>query len=298
MRRKLLCGLAAFFVATVSEAQPVPARDLWEFPLGALLEPAALASEPGAGLWNPAAGMISDSVRWRFGVASLARLAADQSIGGQLLSISRRTPGGATLGFSFARSSVDGITRTDADPQSIGSVIYSGTLASVTASRELIPHVSGGVAARLRRGQADQEIRHALAADLGIIVHDIPLLNSRIALSSFLWRPGREIEDRPAFVAAVDARVWGVELNEIRAGYSQVSVNRGAREDGPFASFRSNLLEARASWFRTRAAGQTVSRVRTGVALHYASFVVGVAREEGASSLGPLYQFTLSSVLR
>ena len=298
MRRKLLCGLAAFCIATVLEAQPVPARDLWEFPLGALLEPAALASEPGAGLWNPAAGLIADSVRWRFGVASLARLAADQSIAGQLVSLSRRTPGGATLGFSIARSSVDGITRTDADPQSIGTVTYSGMLASVTASRELLPHVSAGVAARLRRGQADQEIGHALAADLGVIVHDIPWLDSRVALSSFLWRPGREIDDRPAFVAAVDARVWGVKLNEIRMGYSQLSVNRGARESGPFASVRANLLEARASLLRTRYSGQTVSRVRTGIALHYSSFVVGVAREEGASSLGPLYQFTLSSVLR
>ena len=68
----LLCGFAVLVCAGSVSAQPVPARDLWEFPLGAILEPAALASEPGAGLWNPAGTALRPSERMRFGVASLS----------------------------------------------------------------------------------------------------------------------------------------------------------------------------------------------------------------------------------
>lgn len=298
MRRKLLCGLAACLSASFAEAQPVPARDLWEFPLGAVLEPAALASEPGAGLWNPASMAIPRGDRWRFGVASLARLAADQSTDGQLLSVARRSNDGLTLGFSIARSSVGDITRTDADPQSIGTVEYSTLLISATAARELLPHLTAGIAARLREGRADRETGHAIAADIGLVLHDLPFRNARVALSSFLWRPGREIDDRPAFIAAADARVYGEGTREVRLGYSHNGVNRGAKERGAFLGARLDRLEARAAYLRTIAAGRSLGRIRSGVALHYARYVVGIAREEGVSGLGPLYQFTLSSVVK
>jgi hypothetical protein len=298
MRRELLCGLAALFCASRLRAQPVPARDLWEFPLGAVLEPAALAREPGAGLWNPAAIAIDSTIRWRFGVASLARTAADQSIDGQLLSAARRRKDGTTFGMSVARSAVGGITRTDADPQSIGSVTYASLLLSAIAARDLTSHVTGGIAVRLREGRADRDVRHAVAADLGIVVHDLPWRDARIALSSFLWRPGREVDDRPAFVAAGDLRVTGSGTRDLRLGYSHNAVNRGAHERGLFAGARLDRLEVRAAYLRTTAAGRTLGRFRSGLALHYARYVVGIAREEGASDLGPLYQFTLSSILK
>lgn len=298
MRRKLLCGLAALLSASFAEAQPVPARDLWEFPLGAVLEPAALASEPGAGLWNPAAMALPAGDRWRFGVASLSRLASDQSVDGQLLSVARRNADGLTLGFSIARSSVGDIIRTDADPQSLGTVPYSTLLLSASAARELLPHLTVGIAARVREGRADRETAHATAADVGVLVHDLPVLNARFAVSSFLWRPGREIDDRPAFIAAGDARVLGEGIRELRVGYSHNGVNRGAKERGPFVGARLDRLEARAAYLRTLAAGRSVGRIRSGVALHYARYVVGIAREEGVSGLGPLYQFTLSSVVK
>jgi hypothetical protein len=298
MRRELLCGLAALFCASRVRAQPVPARDLWEFPLGAVLEPAALAREPGAGLWNPAAIAIDSAIRWRFGVASLARTAADQSIDGQLLSAAWRRKDGTTFGMSVARSAVGGITRTDADPQSIGSVTYASLLLSAIAARDLTSHVTGGIAVRLREGRADRDVRHAVAADLGIVVHDLPWRDARIALSSFLWRPGREVDDRPAFVAAGDLRVAGSGTRDLRLGYSHNAVNRGAHERGPFVGARLDRLEVRAAYLRTTAAGRTVGRFRSGLALHYARYVVGIAREEGASDLGPLYQFTLSSILK
>ena len=297
MRRKFLCGLVASLSAVPLAAQSVPARDLWEFPLGAVLEPAALATEPGGGLWNPASSHIRGPERWRVGVASLGT-AASQSVDGQLVAANLRRTDGMTVGLSIARTSVASILRTETDPTSLGDVPYSSMLFSLTAAREVLPHVIAGVSARFREGRADRFVRNAIAADLGVIVHSLPVLDARLAVSSFLWRPGREIEDRPAIVAAGDVRVMGVTDRETRLGYSFNGVNRGAKELGPFVAWRFDRVDLRAAYLRTTASGRTVSRVRSGVALHYAQFVVGVAREEGTTGLGPLYQFTLSSLLR
>lgn len=297
MRRKFLCGLVAFAWATPLTAQSVPARDLWEFPLGAVLEPAALASEPGGGLWNPASSHVRGAARWRVGVASLAT-AADQSVDGQLAAANFRRRDGTTVGVSVARTSVASILRTESDPSTLGEVPYSSLLLSLTASRDLLPHLTAGVSARFREGRADRLVDHAIAADVGIILHSLPVRDARIAVSSFLWRPGREIDDRPAFVAAADARLMGVTDRETRLGYSFNGVNRGAKEQGPFVAWRFDRVDLRGAYLRTTASGRTVSRIRSGVALHYARFVVGVAREEGATGLGPLYQFTLSSLLQ
>jgi len=298
MCRMLIGGIAAFCWAYGLGAQPVPARDLWEFPLGAVLEPAALAAEPGAGLWNPAVTTLRPGERIRLGVASLST-GAQQGVDGQLLSASYRRASGTTWGLSVARSSVAGLVRTDSDPQSIGDISYASLLVSATAARTLVPHVTAGVAMRWREGRADREVNSAIAADLGVIVHDLPWRNTRVALSSFLWRPGREVDDRPAFVAAIDARVVGDSaLRELRLGMSQNNVNRGASERGPFISGRLDRLEARAAIVRTSAGAGTVTRIRSGLAVYYARYVVGVAREEGISGLGPVYQFTLSSILK
>lgn len=297
MRRKFLCGLAAFVWAPLLAAQSVPARDLWEFPLGALLEPAALASEPGGGLWNPASAHMHRDDRWRLGVASLLSSTDYQSVDGQLLSASYRRASGVTLGFSIASTSVGSILRTDSDPQTLGEVPYSSLMFSALAARELLPHVTAGVALRYREGRADQLVDHALAADLGVVVHSLPVRDARFAISSFLWRPGREVQDRPAMVAAADLRVMGVTDRETRLGFSYNGVNRGAKELGPFLAWRFDRVDLRGAYLRTTASGRSVSRIRSGVALHYARYVVGVAREEGAVGLGPLYQFTLSSLI-
>ncbi|MBL0172486.1 MAG: hypothetical protein IPP90_17590 [Gemmatimonadaceae bacterium] len=297
MRRKFLCGLAAFGWASGLSAQSVPARDLWEFPLGAVLEPAALASEPGGGLWNPASIHLAKTERWRVGVASLAPT-SDQGVEGRLLSVNVRRPGGTTIGFSVAQTSVASIVRTETDPQALGDVPYSSLLLSLSAARDLLPHVTVGAAFRYREGRADQRTDNALAADLGVLVHSLPVRDARIALSSFLWRPGREIDDRPAVVMAADARVMGEAGRETRVGYSYNAVNRGAKEHGPYVAWRFDRVDLRGAYLRTIASGRSVSRIRSGVALHYARYVVGVAREEGTTGLGPLYQFTLSSLLR
>jgi len=299
MRRMLICGLAAFGWATTGlRAQPVPARDLWVFPLGAIFEPPALASEPGAGLWNPATSALSTGDRFRFGVASLTTGTA-QGVDGQLLSVAWRRSTGATVALSVARSAVGGLVRTDSDPQSLGNIPYYSSLVSLSAARSLLPKLTAGLAVRWRNGRADQLTRDAVAADLGILLHDLPWRDSRVALSSFLWRPGREVEDRPAVLAAADFRLAGTSRSrEARLGYTESAVNRGARERGPYASARWDRVEGRAALVRATAGAGAATRFRSGLALYYARYAIGVAREEGISGLGPVYQFTLSSVIK
>ena len=297
MRRKFLCGLAASLGAASLEAQSVPARDLWEFPLGAILQPAALSTEPAGGLWNPAAHGLKTGERIRLGVTSLSA-SSDQGVGGQMLGIIFRQRDNRTFGISVARSAIEGVVRTDFDPQAIGEVPYSSLIVSATATRQVLPNIDVGLGIRWREGRVDEEVRHALAADLGLVATHLPLRDARIGVSSFLWRPGREIEDRPSVLVAVDASVYAKGTNEFRAGYSYHAVNRGAREYGPYMLTRLDRFEANVAVLAITSFGRRVNRIRSGVALRYASYLVGVGREEGISGLGPLYQFTLSSTVR
>jgi hypothetical protein len=297
MRRKFLCGLAASLGAASLEAQTVPARDLWEFPLGAILQPAALSADPAGGLWNPAAHGIKQGERIRLGATSLSA-ASDQGVGGQMLGINVRRDDGRTFGLSVARSAIEGVVRTDFDPQATGEVPYSSLIVSATATRVVLPHVELGLALRWREGRVDEEVRHALAADLGVIATNLPFRDARIGISSFLWRPGREIEDRPSVVAAADVSIYTRGTNAFRLGYSYNAVNRGSREYGPYVLSQLERLEANIGVLATSVSGRRVSRIRSGLALRYASYLVGVGREEGVSGLGPLYQFTLSSTIR
>jgi len=295
----LAAGMA--LVATVSTpaaAQPVPARDLWTFPLGAVLEPAALAGGAGAALWNPAALALPPAERMRFSVAALATGAA-QGVEGQAMAAAFRRPSGTTVSVSVARSALASLVRTETDPQALGEVPYASLLGSVAVARTLVPHVTGGVAVRWREGRADREVQQAIAADVGLVADFPHWRGTRLAVSSFLWRPGREVDDRPAVVGAVETRVAATGADgELRAGFARQGVVRGVVEQGPFLAARISVLEVRAALLRSRDAGRTLQRVRSGVAVHYARYEVGVAREEGAVGLGPLYQFTLSSVIR
>jgi hypothetical protein len=298
MRRMLICGLAALGWAPGLAAQAVPARDLWELPLGAVYEPPALAVEPGAGLWNPATVQLARGDRFRLGVAALPA-GAVQSVDGQLVSGSWRRNSGTTIGLSIARAAVSGLVRTDSDPQTVGDIPYSSTLVSFVAARDILPHVSAGIGVRWRSGRADVSSRDAIAADLGLLASDLPWRHARIGISSFLWRPGREVDDRPAVLTAADVRLLGSSrTREARLGYSQDWVNRGAREGGPFASARFDRVEGRVGYLRAIAGARASNRIRSGLMLYYAAYAVGIAREEGVAGLGPVYQFSLSSTIR
>lgn len=304
MRRKLLCGLATALVqcctAHAAAAQPVPARDLWDFPLGAVGAPAALSAEAGVGLWNPAMLTLPDSMRWRAGVASLST-GVDQGVEAQLVGLSLRRASGVFVGASVARAAVSGLVRTDTDPQSLGTLRYESWLSSVTVARPVTPWLTVGASARWRLGHAEQDVRSALAADLGLVARHHPWRDLRLAVGTFLWRPGREAEDRPLVTAAMDLRVAGSgPLAEARFGLAAQEPMRGPEsrntgELGPFASARLGPLEARAAVPALRGADERLSRARFSVALHLARFVVGIGREDSAVGLGPLYQFSFSA---
>ncbi|MEP6763387.1 MAG: hypothetical protein ABJB66_03700 [Gemmatimonadaceae bacterium] len=300
MRRKPLCvlavGFCALFASNTLAAQPIPARDLWQFPLGAVLEPAAFATEAGTGLWNPASMAMQPGMRFRFGVA---KLSATQGVDGYLLGAAWRSPSGTSYGLSLARAGVDGLVRTEGDPTSAGTIAYSTTLISATIARQIVPHVTMGMSARYRDGRTDQEDGSAIAGDVGVVIDSLPWHSIRFAASSFLWRPGREHDDQPVFLSSIDGRVLPQETGpNIRLGYQRNVVKSGLVEHGPFASARVDLLEVRGAYVMTRVYGHSNTRLRSGIALHFARYAVGLGREEGVSGLGPLYQFTLSSFVK
>ncbi|MEP6833647.1 MAG: hypothetical protein ABJB74_09640 [Gemmatimonas sp.] len=298
MRRKFLCGLAAALWGPVLVAQPVPARDLWQFPLGAVLEPAVFASEAGTGHWNPANVAMSAESRLRLGVAWLPA-SSSQGIDGQLAGVAWRRPSGTTIGISVARSAVNGLVQTDNDPTAIGTINYNTMMVSAIAARHVIPHLTIGVAARYREGRAEDLVRSAIAGDLGVVLDSLGKHQIRVAMSSFLWRPGQERDDRPIFLAGVDARLWTrPSLPEVRLGYTRNAASGGAREQGPFMSARTGPLELHAALVITNSYGVRDFRARTGLALHFARYAVGIGREEGVGGLEPLYQFTLSSLVK
>ncbi len=299
MRRKFLCGLAAWLGGVSLQAQSVPARDLWEFPLGIILQPAALTADPAGGLWNPAVNGLLKGQQIRVGVVSLSA-PSDIGVEGLAVGAAYRRDDNRVFSVSIARNAIGGIVRTEFDPQVVGEIPYSSLMLTAGASAELLPNVRFGAALRWREGRMDTETRHALAADVGIQAEVPSFRKLRIGVSSFLWRPGREIDDRPSFLAAADAVLLSyTDLASLRAGYSLNAVNRGSREQGPYAQVQLDRLEASVSYvtMRTNNSFQNY-RIRSGIAMRYAKYLVGVGREEGVSGLGPMYQFTLSSVLR
>jgi len=304
MRRKLLCGLAtgwaALLGAASAAAQPVPARDLWDFPLGAVGSPAALAAEGGVSLWNPAMMALPEGMRWRAGVASLST-GAEQGVEGQLLGLTVQRPSRLSIGVSLARAAVSDLVRTETDPQSLGSLSYQTIVGSVTVARPLSDWLTVGAAARFRQGRAERDVRGAVAADLGLVLRRDAWRDARLAVSTFLWRPGREVEDRPLLSLASDVRVVGSgPEREARLGLAYQGATRGqrdrtTREFGPFVSGRLGPLEARASVPTVRTADVRLTHTRFSLSLHLARFAVGIGREDANVGLGPMYQFTFSS---
>ncbi|MEP6780251.1 MAG: hypothetical protein ABJC26_10200 [Gemmatimonadaceae bacterium] len=261
-----------------------------------MLEPAAIAAEAGTGIWNPASMAMPPGMRFRFGVA---KLSATQGVDGYLLGGAWRSSTGTSYGLSLARAGVDGLVRTEGDPTSVGTIAYSTTLISASVARQVVPHVTMGMAARYRDGRTDQEDGSAIAGDVGILIDSLPWHSIRVAASSFLWRPGRERDDQPVFLSSIDARLLPHETGpNVRLGYQRNVVKAGSVEHGPFASVQVELLEVRGAYVMTRVFGHANSRLRTGIALHYARYSVGIGREEGVSGLAPLYQFTLSSSVK
>lgn len=280
-------------------AQRVAGRELLRFPLGTLDRGAALGSGLGDGLGNPASIAGDDTLGLHVGIAAL-QTSSQQGVTVQLGAVATRLPRGVFLSASFARAAVADLVRTETDPQSLGGEIPYGTqlYSLALAGRPVGPlHLGGAV--RYRHGFLDEDSRGEFGVDVGLLLAPLPVRDLRIGVATFLWRPGRDLEQHTALNVAADARVAGSDpRRELRAGYASSAIADGPREEFVYAHARHGIWEGRAGAARDIVHGRHAWRSRLGLTVHVAPYAVGVAREENGAGLEAIYQFTLSARLR
>ncbi|HET7456218.1 MAG TPA: hypothetical protein VFJ74_01100 [Gemmatimonadaceae bacterium] len=285
---------------SVLEAQRVPGRDLFEFPIGAMAEPPALAQQSGVAFWNPAAAAVPPGQRVRLGIAALAT-PADQSVSAQLVGVAVQLPNFVTAALSVARAGVGDLVRTESDPQSLGTLNYSSSIYSAIVARRSPAHVVSGLAVRYRTGELDGLRRGAVGLDGGVLVDSLlGRRDVRLAASSFLWRPANQADERATMSLAADARLGGDGAQrETRAGYGFSLTEGGAREHYGVGTARYGPWVGRVGLARATTFSESNWRLRLGVGVYYARYVVGVARESGGEAgLPAIYQFSLSSSIK
>ena len=297
MRRFIFALFAIVPVTASSQAAAIPGRDLLTFPIGLTAEAPALAAQLGSGLWNPATTLLADGNRWRIAAASLST-PADVALSAQLAAMALIWKG-TTIGVSLLHASIGNLLRTETDPQSFGDEVRYGTvMLSASVARRLSPNLSLGVAYRSRTGSLDNVSRTASSVDVGVIFDHLTAFDMTIGASTFLAGAKPDVEHTSLLLAA-DLRLIGKDTAKtVRAGYSVQSANGLMTENFAYATARYGIWEARGGPVRTEIFGGANTRLRLGLAVHYAGYIVGVAREESAGGLAPTYQFSLSTLLR
>jgi hypothetical protein len=282
----------------LAQARAIPGRDLLEFPIALTAEAPALGTQAGTGLWNPATAILPPGARWRLAAASMSA-PADVAVSAQAGTVAGLWRG-TTIGATVVRAAVAGLSRTEFDPQSIGDDIeYSTIVVSAFAARRLNPHLAAGVALRRRTGRLDDVSRSGFALDAGLLAEHLTRLDARIGASTFLFAPGGFARERPSYSLGTDVRVIGPDsAHTLRGGYAAQLTPGLSSVHFLFADGRWGRWEVRGGPARTEIYGAGNWRLRVGVAIHHAGYVVGVAREESANGLAATYQFALSSVLR
>ena len=294
MCRIMFAAVAAAAAMSPLRAQQVPGRQLFDFPLGTLAEAPALASAAGGGFWNPATIALHGTDRFLFSVAAL-NSPIDQGVSAELGTAAYQMRSGITAGVSVAVSGVGELPRTDTDPQSIGdaipfnSTIVSGILAAERGAATF------GVALRRRSGRADRTYGRATSVDVGARVERPFGLPLRAALSSFLLSPSRRLE-RASAVGAVEG-LLPLSMSDLRVGLSYQQDEGGGNESYVYAAGEAGQLDLRGGFARQTSYGSSTTRLRLGVGVHYAHYLVGVAREDGSAGLSASYQFVLKTVI-
>ena len=275
-------------------AQRVPGRDLYQFPLGALAEPASLASSAGGGFWNPATLALPDSLRVLLSATAL-NSPIEQAVSAQLGTVSYRFRRGLTAGLQLSQAAVGDLLRTDTDPQSIGGEIpYRSTIVSaVVAARRRGGSV--GVALRSRSASVDESNGRATSLDVGGTIERPFGLPVRAAASTFLQSLDGK-GDRVSVLGAAEALLPG--RADLRLGVAAQRDRGSGSETFLYGSGRAGILELRGGFARQSGFGSSTTRLRLGLGLRYARYLVGVAREEGTAGLGSTYQFMLTTVFR
>ena len=295
MCRLTFAAIAAAVALSPLQAQQVPGRDLFTFPLGTLAEAPALATAAGGGFWNPATIALHQGARALFSAAALES-PIEQGVSAQIGTIAYQLRPGITAGFSYAESDVSDILRTDTDPQSIGDQIpYSSMILSGIVAAERGP-ATVGVALRRRWGTVDLIRGRATSIDVGATLDRPAGLPIRAALSSFLLSPSRNLE-RASAVGAVEGYLPRSLGTDTRAGVSYQHDEGGGGESFVYASGRASFVDLRGGFARQTSFGSTTTRMRLGIGVRYAHYLVGIAREDGTAGLGASYQFLLATVI-
>ena len=288
-------ALSALVASRPLLAQQVPGRDLYQFPLGTLAEPAALATAAGGGFWNPATLAFGDTTRLLLSVTALDS-PIDQAVSAQLATVAYRLGESLTGGVQFAQASVGDLLRTDTDPQSIGGEIpYRSTIVSAVAALRR-RSATVGLALRRRTGNVDDVTAHATSLDVGGSIERPFKLPIRLAGSTFLQSVNGK-SDRVSLLGAAEGLI-PLRRADIRAGVAAQHDRGAGSETFFYASGRLPYFEMRGGVARQTTFGLTTTRLRLGLGLRYARYLVGVAREEGTAGLGSTYQFMLTTVFR
>ena len=301
MSRFTFAAFASVVLSAPAAAQKVPARDLFEFPLGLLADAPALSTRMTASLWNPASRAADSSERAEIGLAGLT---TPQNLGVQLGMIGGeyRIRRGFSAAVSFAQASVNDIIRTETDPQSIGGEIpYATSLLSaglaLTNRKAAFGTWSAGIAARYRWATVDGDHGGAFSLDEGITVDRILGTPLRGAASTFLLSPVTR-DEAPTFMTAVDAPVYRRDSSAtVRLGYSLSATQSRGREDYVFTSIDHRWFNFTGGFDWSSAFGDQDRRLRLGLGLRYTSYVVAIGREEGAAGFGANYQFLVTRTI-
>lgn len=288
-------ALSALIVARPILAQQVPGRDLYQFPLGTLAEPAALAAAAGGGFWNPATLALGDTTQLLLSATAL-NSPIEQAVSAQLGTVAYRVGHSLTAGIQFSQASVTDLLRTDTDPQSIGGEIpYRSTIISAIAALRR-RSASVGIALRRRTGNVDDVVGHATSLDVGGTIERPFRLPVRLAASTFLLSVDGK-SDRASVLGAAEGLI-PLGSADVRAGVAAQRDRGSGSETFVYASGRLAYFELRGGLARQTTFGASTTRMRLGLGLRYARYLVGVAREEGTAGLGSTYQFMLTTVFR
>lgn len=294
MCRIMFAAVAAAAAMSPLQAQQVPGRQLFDFPLGTLAEAPALASSAGGGFWNPATIALRGGDRFLFSAAAL-NSPIEQGISAELGTVAYQVRPGITAGLSVATSSVSDLLRTETDPQSIGDAIpFSSTIVSGILAAER-GATTFGLALRRRTGTVDLTYGRVTSVDVGATTERPRGLPFRAALSSFLFSRSKRLE-RASALGALEGYL-PVSMSELRLGVSYQLDEGGGNERFVYAAGRAGQLDVRGGVARQTSFGFSTTRLRLGVGVHFAHYLVGIAREDGTAGLGASYQFVLKTII-
>ncbi|MGH7618398.1 MAG: hypothetical protein ACREPM_14335 [Gemmatimonadaceae bacterium] len=296
MSRFIFAALGSIILAGQAASQQVPGRDLFEFPLGLLAEPAALGSQMAASLWNPAMGALAPPQHAAFGVAELYS-PQEQGVRSSMIGGAWAFRPNLTGTASIASARVADLLRTETDPQSLGGEIpYSSTLLSlgVAGARH---GVTLGLDGRYRWATSDDEHAGELSVDGGLFVARVLGTPIRFAASTFLFRPGNNND--ASYQLAADVPLFTIDSTAaVKGGYAMNFMGVRGREDYGFAAGRYRQLDLSAGVARTHAYASSDLRWRVGAGLHYAGYTAAIGREDGAAGLGASFQILLTRVIK